>query len=46
MKKLIPYFPRLAVKIGITLLWAALRFIERLLGIFTQWLKGKMNRPL
>jgi len=45
MKKL-PYFPRLALRIGITILWAALRFIERLLGIFTKWLREKLNKPL
>jgi hypothetical protein len=46
MNNKIPYFPRLAVKIGITLLWSCLRFIEVLLGIITKWLKAKMNKPL
>ena len=45
MKKLIPYFQRRAVKVGITILWAILRCIHALLGVFATWLNTKRKNP-
>ncbi len=45
MKNRLPFFPRLAVRIGYTILWACLRFIEVLFGVFAKWLKKKINKP-
>jgi len=46
MKKLIPYIPRLFVRIGITILWACLRLVVAIFGVFAKWLQEKMNKPI
>jgi len=46
MKKHIPYIPRLVLRIGIIILWGALRFIELLTGVITKKLKEIINKPI